>query len=203
MLNKFRDSTEFKFNNVMDNVDIEMQYPLSVILETLEEEFQKKAEDMEHKERRKITKSFNKRKVIIQDLTDKIYTSEVALKQLNTQIRYLLSMAINNCSYKELAKMFATYDFHSKKIKKECKQVNDDMVKEFLENCKEPLDMNIFQEFMETVNELKEKLLVWIPKNRNYFIEYDIEKYTEIDFELLKSTYKKTMKDLNEIEKNK
>lgn len=196
----FRTINDFDFDKNIFQMNNNLNYALSV---RLEEDFDKSNTETDHKLRAKMVKEFNRKMKVFHELTDNIYTSQVAIRQTARNIRYIIECAINNVCYKELVKLFATIDFHSKLIVRECKKVNEYEVQRFLKENDLTLGADTFRMMLDTINSLNESLKEWIPNHKEYFIQYDVERDTYIDMDMIKEVFKNTQKELKIIQENK
>lgn len=196
----FRTIDGFDFDKNIIQMNNNLNYVLSV---RLEDDFDKSNTETDHKLRAKMVKEFNRKMKVFHELTDNIYTSQVAIRQTARNIRYIIECAINNVCYKELVKLFATIDFHSKLIVRECKKVNEYEVQRFLKENDLTLGADTFRMMLDTINSLNESLKEWIPNHKEYFIQYDVERDTYIDMDMIKEVFKNTQKELKIIQENK
>ena len=196
----FRTIDGFDFDKNIIQMNNNLNYALSV---RLEDDFDKSNTETDHKLRAKMVKEFNRKAKVFHVLTDDIYTSQVAIRRTARSIRFIIESAINNVCYKELVKLFATIDFHSKLIVKECKKVNEYEVQRFLKENDLTLGADTFRMMLDTINCLNESLKEWIPNHKEYFIHYDVERDTYIDMDMIKEVFKNTQKELKLIQENK
>jgi hypothetical protein len=168
------------------------------LLSRMDDEFDKTLEEPDHKLRSKLVKQHKRN---VQDVTPvvyEIYPMQVRMTQIETNLSFVLENACYNKSYLAVARYFAEYDFLSQQIKKEVGKVkNSDVLKDFLERSS-VLNTNWFDSMTATLAVMKQLVIEKMNNRPEIYIDLDVEKDSELDFEAVKAEYKKTLKKLKE-----
>lgn len=164
----------------------------------MDDEFDKTLEEPDHKLRSKLVKQHKRN---VQDITPvvyEIYPMQVRMTQIETNLSFVLENACYNKSYLAVARYFAEYDFLSQQIKKEVGKVkNSDVLKDFLERSS-VLNTNWFDSMTATLAVMKQLVIEKMKNHPEIYIDLDVEKDSELDFEAVKAEYKNTLKKLKE-----
>ncbi len=168
------------------------------LLSRMDDEFDKTLEEPDHKLRSKLVKQHKRN---VQDVTPvvyEIYPMQVRMTQIETNLSFVLENACYNKSYLAVARYFAEYDFLSQQIKKEVGKVkNSDVLKDFLERSS-VLNTNWFDSMTATLAVMKQLVIEKMNNRPEIYIDLDVEKDSELDFEAVKAEYKNTLKKLKE-----
>lgn len=168
------------------------------LLSRMDDEFDKTLEEPDHKLRSKLVKQHKRN---VQDVTPvvyEIYPMQVRMTQIETNLSFVLENACYNKSYLAVARYFAEYDFLSQQIKKEVGKVkNSDVLKDFLERSS-VLNTNWFDSMTATLAVMKQLVIEKMKNRPEIYIDLDVEKDSELDFEAVKAEYKNTLKKLKE-----
>lgn len=182
--------------NFMNEIDAQLEEHLLI---KMENDFENSLEDNEdHKSRAKRVKKFNRDIKELRPLTEVIYPLQVRYMQIRTNLTFLLECAHNRVSYVALAKYFAEYDFLTQVIKKECnKYKNNENVLAFLDSS-EVLTKNYFDILLDTIEQMRDNIRYRMNKYPEQYLDLDIEKDSEVVFDVIKETYKNQIKKLKE-----
>lgn len=181
--------------NAMHTIKVQLSENL---LSRMDDEFDKTLEEPDHKLRSKLVKQHKRN---VQDITPvvyEIYPMQVRMTQIETNLSFVLENACYNKSYLAVARYFAEYDFLSQQIKKEVGKVkNSDVLKDFLERSS-VLNTNWFDSMTATLAVMKQLVIEKMKNHPEIYIDLDVEKDSELDFEAVKAEYKNTLKKLKE-----
>jgi hypothetical protein len=168
------------------------------LLSRMDDEFDKTLEEPDHKLRSKLVKQHNRNVQDVTPVVHEIYPMQVRMTQIETNLSFVLENACYNKSYLAVARYFAEYDFLSQQIKKEVGKVkNSDVLKDFLERSS-VLNNNWFDSMTATLAVMKQLVVEKMKTRPEIYIDLDVEKDSEWDFEAVKAEYKNTLKKLKE-----
>lgn len=178
----------------LNSVEQQMMDNLIVLMET---EFDENLTEDDHKLRAKEVKAFNRSVKEVSPVSQTIYPMQVRMMQMRVNVSFLLECAHNKVSYKALAKYVAEYDFISQQIKKEAKKVKNPVLVDFLErsSC---LNTDFFNLLLHTANQMNANIVNRMENYPEQYIDLDVEKDSELEFEVLKDTFKSELKALKE-----
>lgn len=179
---------------LMDQIEQQMEEHLVV---KMENDFDEKLLETDYKKRAKATKTFNRSVQEVRPFFEVINPMQCRMRQIRTNLSFLLECAHNKISYKATAKYFAEYDFLAKEIKKEAKKCKNEAMKGYLEDSK-VLESDFFRIMLDTLNIMKMNVQERMKRHPEQYINLDVEADSELLVDEIKETFKSTVKKLKE-----
>lgn len=183
--------------DLMDRIDLQLGDHLVV---KMEEDFDQKLTETDYKKRAKANKAFLRDVQEVSPFCEVLYPMQIRMKQIRTNLTFLLEGAHNKVSYKAVAKYFAEYDFLAKEIKKEAKKCKNAAMKGFLEDST-VLDTDFFKTMMDTLSTMQANIRERMRKHPEQYIDLNIEEDSEFVMDDVKAAFKNAQKDLKEARK--
>ena len=168
------------------------------LLSRMDNDFDKTLEEPDHKRRSKLVKQHKRNVEDVSPVCQKIYPMKIRMTQIEINLGFVLENACYNKSYLSVARYFAEYDFISQQIKKECnKQKNNSVIADFLKRST-VLETNWFESMTSTLTMMQHLVIHRMNYEPEIYIDLDVYKDSELDFDVIKVEYKNTLKKLKD-----
>jgi len=181
--------------NLMDTIKEQLSENL---LSRMDNEFDKTLEEPDHKLRAKLVKQHKRNVDDVTPVCQEIYPMQVRMTQIEINLGFVLENACYNKSYLAAARYFAEYDFLCQQIKKEAnKAKNNTVLQDFLKRST-VLDTNWFEAMSATLAMMQHLVIHRMNHEPEIYIDLDVVKDSNLDFDEVKAEYKNTLKKLKE-----
>lgn len=188
---------QFEYNEadtLMNLVDHQMDEHLVV---KMENDFDDKLVETDYKKRAKLTKAFNRSVQEVRPFTENLYPMQCRMRQIRTNLSFLMEQAHNRVSFKAAAKYFAEYDFLSKEIKKEAKKCKNEAMTEYLDSLT-VLEFDFFKTMIDTVEVMQKNMQARMKSHPEQYIDLDVEADSKLDIDEVKASFKDALKKLKD-----
>lgn len=186
-------NVRYQFNDRrFDTIEAQMSENLIARMENRQEE---SVTETDYKQRAKLEKKHRRDVAEVAPVSAIIYSMQIRMIQIRTNLTFLMENAHNRTSYPALAKYFAEYEFLAKEITKACKKSKNEEMTAFLDRS-QVLTWNFFELLKITLGDMRECIVIRMRECPHQYIDLDIEKDSEIDMELVKKAYKSKLADL-------